>query len=391
MKTAILASVAILALSLSTGAEAYVSPISSKGDNADVKQEQAREGAKRGGGQVRRGGHGAHRPQVNVRGNHARRGHNWGARVQGRWHAGHRAPGGWQGYQRPFVGYQLPRYWVNPSYYIVNYSNYGFQAPQQGYQWVRYYDDAVLTDPRGYVVQAQPNVQWENYGDSYADAEYGESVVVDDNMAWEEDGSVYAGNGPTPAPYGTTYEEPAYVYQPVSNSPTPNPCDAPYQSSGQVFDRSGRADCVTGGKGKGYAKGYTKGAQVEQKQVYVTTTQPQYQPQYQPAPQPVYQPAPQRPHPNYQPVPPQQGGHMVMQPAYYPVQQPMYYMVYPQAQQTQPMTTTVVVNAGGSYGGSYTETTTTVTETEYYETTPKKKRHVKRKAAAKPKPSCRCN
>ena len=386
MKTAILAGVAITALSLSTGANAFVQ----QGKNADVMQEQAREGAKRGGGHVRTG-HGVHRPQVQMRGH--RGGHNWGPRVQGRWHAGHRAPGGWRGYQRPFVGYQLPRYWVNPSYYIVNYANYGFQAPQQGYQWVRYYDDAVLTDPRGYVVQAQPNVQWEQYGDTYADAEYGESVMVEDGMTWEEDGSVYAGNGPTPAPYGTTYDEPAYAQPVFSNSPSVDPCDAPYPSSGQVYDRSGRAGCATSGKGKGYSKGYTKGGQVEYKEVYVTTTQPTYQPA--PQPQATYYPAPQPPHPNYQPVPPhhggqQHGGQMVMQPAYYPVQQPMYYVVYPQAQQTQPMTTTVVVNAGGG-GGSYTETTTTVTETEYYTVTPKKKRYVKAKAKPKAKPSCRCS
>ncbi len=381
MKTAILAGVAVLALSVSTGADAFVS----NGKNTDVMQEQAREGSR--GGHVR-GGQGAHRPQVQMRGNHQRRGHNWGPRVQGRWHAGHRAPGGWQGYQRPFVGYQLPRYWVNPSYYIVNYSNYGFQAPQQGYQWVRYYDDAVLTDPRGYVVQAQPNVQWENYGDSYADAEYGESVVVEDDMAWEEDGSVYAGTGPTPAPYGTTYDEPAYTYQPVSNAPSNDPCDAPYQSSGQVYDRSGRAGCGTSGKGKGYSKG-VQPEYVEYKEVHVTTSQPQAT--YYPAPQPQqhYRPAP--PHHNGQQHGGQQhGGQMVMQPAYYPVQQPMYYVVYPQAQQTQPMTTTVVVNAGGG-GGSYTETTTTVTETEYYTVAPKKKRYVKAKAKPKAKPSCRCS
>jgi Ni/Co efflux regulator RcnB len=380
MKTAILAGVAVLALSLSTGAGAVVQ----QGKTSGVMQEQAREGAKRTGGHMR-GGHGAHRPQVKMGGNQHRRGHNWGSRVQGRWHAGHRAPGGWNSYQRPFVGYQLPRYWVNPSYYIVNYSNYGFQAPQQGYQWVRYYNDAVLTDPRGYVVQAQPNVQWENYGDTYADAEYGESVMVDDNMTWEEDGSVYAGNGPTPAPYGTTYEEPAYVYQPVSNAPSNDPCDAPYQSSGQVYDRSGRADCATSGKGKGYSKSYAKGAQVDNSPVYVTAPQPQYQPA--PQPQATYYPAPQQ-QPQYRPAPQQHNGQMVMQPAYYPVQQPMYYMVYPQAQQTQPASTTVIVNAGGG-GGSYTETTTTVTETEYYRPAPKKKRHVK--ARAKAKPSCRCS
>lgn len=385
MKIAILASAAVLALTVTPAAEAFVQ----QDHSSPTMQEQSRNGAKQHA-MPKRGGHSAYRPQVKMRGNKHRGGHNWGPRVQGRWHAGMRAPGGWGSYQRPYIGFQLPRYWVNPSYYIVNYANYGFQAPQPGYQWVRYYDDAVMMDPRGSVVYAQPNVQWEQYGDSYADAEYGESVYVDDSITWEEDGSVYAGNGPTPAPYGTTYQEPSYTYQPVSNAPAYDPCDAPYSANGQVYDRSGRGDCATGGKG--YAKGYSKGAEVHYSKQVVVETAPQ--PVYTPAPQATYYPAPQpqpayrpAPQPAPRPAPVQHQGHVMMQPAYYPVQQPMYYMVYPQVQQTQPMATTVVVNAGG--GGYVTETTTTVTETEYYTAAPKKKRYVKRKA--KPKPSCRCS
>ena len=54
---------------------------------------------------------------------------NWGPRSNGRWFAGARAPGGWNGYRRPFVGYALPSYWVNPTYYVGNYSTYGFSRP----------------------------------------------------------------------------------------------------------------------------------------------------------------------------------------------------------------------------------------------------------------------
>jgi hypothetical protein len=36
-------------------------------------------------------------------------GHRWGPRQNGRWYASWRAPGGWNGYQRPVYGYVLPR------------------------------------------------------------------------------------------------------------------------------------------------------------------------------------------------------------------------------------------------------------------------------------------
>ena len=34
---------------------------------------------------------------------------------------------------------------------ISNFDAYGLYAPITGYGWSRYYDDAVLTDQRGYV------------------------------------------------------------------------------------------------------------------------------------------------------------------------------------------------------------------------------------------------
>ncbi len=97
-------------------------------------------------------------------------GQNWGGHHQGRWIGGWRAPGGWGAYRRPVVGYMLPRYWVNPSFYISNYGMYGFSRPAVGYGWSRYYDDAVLTDRYGRVSDTVYGYNWDQYG---AQADYG--------------------------------------------------------------------------------------------------------------------------------------------------------------------------------------------------------------------------
>lgn len=79
---------------------------------------------------------------------------------RGRWHGGRNAPGGYKSYRRPYRGFILPSYWVNPSFFIGSYSSYGLRAPTYGYNWSRYYDDAVLTDNRGYVYDTVTNVPW---------------------------------------------------------------------------------------------------------------------------------------------------------------------------------------------------------------------------------------
>lgn len=98
-------------------------------------------------------------------------GNRWGPRQNGRWYAGWRAPGGWNAYRRPVYGYILPRYWVQPRYYISNYSSYGLPAPVTGYGWSRYYDDAVMTDRYGRVYDTRSNVDWDRYDGGYADDE----------------------------------------------------------------------------------------------------------------------------------------------------------------------------------------------------------------------------
>lgn len=96
-------------------------------------------------------------------------GHRWGNRIGGRWWAGVRAPGGWGAYRRPVSGFVLPSYWMNRNFYLPNYSLYGLYQPQQGHVWSRYYDDAVLFDQRGRVVDSRRGIDWASYEGGYDD------------------------------------------------------------------------------------------------------------------------------------------------------------------------------------------------------------------------------
>lgn len=93
----------------------------------------------------------------------------WGSKVGGRWWGGANAPGGWASYRAPYRGYVLPRYWVAPRFYVSDWNTYGFAAPGAGQYWSRYYDDAVLIDGRGQVVDTRPGVDWDRYDGGYRD------------------------------------------------------------------------------------------------------------------------------------------------------------------------------------------------------------------------------
>ncbi len=177
---------------------------------------------RRGGGDVVGPRPGSHGPSIGgpgIGGNH-----RWGHRISGRWFAGFYAPGGWNGYRAPMRGYTLPTYWVQPSYRISNFPTYGLYAPQTGYGWSRYYDDAVLTDSRGYVQDHRSNIPWDRYEGGYAPGEYSEPdfgpAMGADRGVYYGDERVYsgAGNPPPPAPHvvyqqGTgqpDYRQPGY-------------------------------------------------------------------------------------------------------------------------------------------------------------------------------------
>lgn len=106
----------------------------------------------------------------------------FGQKYQGRWVGGWQAPGGWSAYRRPYRGYVLPSYWISPSFYIGNWSSYGFSAPSTGYGWSRYYDDAVLTDRYGRVVDYVPGYNWDRTATrsrSYDEADYDYAAYPD--------------------------------------------------------------------------------------------------------------------------------------------------------------------------------------------------------------------
>jgi hypothetical protein len=340
--------------------------------------------------------------------------HRWGHRMGGRWFVGFHAPGGWGGYRVPNRGYVLPTYWINPSYRIVNYPQYGLYAPQTGYGWTRYYDDAVLSDSRGHVQDYRSNIPWDRYeggyapGD-YAEPQYGPAMGADRGVYYGDDrvySNDYDYDTPPEVEYRSGTGEQDYREQdygaPYANAgypPAPMPAQA-YQSRygferyerclkergiaggliggivGAVIGNrvAGRGDRTIGTILGGVAGGVA-GVSIEKAankckkhlprddRYYSGNGYPQQGQGYPPPPPPQYYPPQQQPYPY-----PQQGGGYYHQGWYYPA----------------PVVTTVTIMPAVT-------TTTTVTEEVYYETVavPAKKKVV-RKWKPKPKPRCVC-
>lgn len=128
----------------------------------------------------------------------------------GRHHAGFRPRPGFHGiphtdvYRRPHRGFILPRYWVQPTFYLNNFGSYGLTAPSNGYYWSRYYDDAVLTDNRGYVQDYRSGIDWDasyddggpDRTDDYREPDYAPSMRPDANAYdWNDDVAFAAPDG----------------------------------------------------------------------------------------------------------------------------------------------------------------------------------------------------
>ena len=118
--------------------------------------------------------------------------HRWGGDRDGRWEGGWNAPGGWGAYRRPAQGWTLPRYWWAPEFVVVDYWTYDLAEPMRGDRWVRYYDDAVLVDRHGEVIDWVEGVDWIDAGGQY---------YADDRDGYYED---YAEG------YGADYAPPGY-------------------------------------------------------------------------------------------------------------------------------------------------------------------------------------
>ncbi len=145
-------------------------------------------------GHANKGYRGMHRKKRgHVNKGHANRGHyNRGGH---RYNDGHKVRMGRvknrHGYQRPHRGFQLPRTYIQPSFFIGSFGRYGLSQPSYGYGWSRYYDDAVLTDRRGVVHDTRYNVDWDRYNQGYNDG-YHDGQATYDNSVFMNDDRVLA-------------------------------------------------------------------------------------------------------------------------------------------------------------------------------------------------------
>lgn len=126
-------------------------------------------------------------------------------------------------------GFIMPPYWMEPQFDVRDWDDYGFAAPTPDERWIRYYDQALLVDRYGRVIDVRHDVDWEEHreawahdprgvpvyvgdGDFYPDAEdyayvegYGEEAYADEGYYEDEYDHAYGGTGYPPYGYGYGY------------------------------------------------------------------------------------------------------------------------------------------------------------------------------------------
>ena len=301
----------------------------------------------------------------------AQRTSRWGSKIGGRWWGGANAPGGWAGYRRPHRGWAVPSYWNAPRFYVADWSNYGLAQPPQGYNWARYYDDAVLIDSRGSVYDTASDIDWDRAdGGGYA------SISPRDYAAND---TVYA--GPGDRGYVAPYEDRPAPRRDTGVGGAAIGAVAGGVAGNVIAGRGYRLGGTLIGAGVGAAAGYA-----------IDKTEDRGRRAAPPPPRPVsgygagYAPPPayatDYPSPayanDYPPPPPANAvGY----------RQPRAYTVAPGGTWTSPDgATTVTTTSGSAYpAGSTTvlvqsvPVTTTTTTTEYYDAAPYPRRKLRRR------------
>lgn len=303
---------------------------------------------------------------------HAQRTSRWGSKIGGRWWGGANAPGGWAGYRRPHRGWAVPSYWNAPRFYIGDWSNYGLARPPVGYNWARYYDDAVLIDSRGSVYDTASDIDWDRAdGGGYA------AISPRDYAAND---SVYA--GPGDRGYVPPYEDRPAPRRDNGLGGAAIGAVAGGVAGNVIGGRGNRLGGTLIGAGVGAAAGYAIDKNEDRNRRAPPPPPPPPVPGYGAgyAPPPAYADdyAPPAYAGDYPPPPPPYD-------AGYP--QPRSYTVAPGGTWTSPDgVTTVTTTSGGAYpAGSTTvvvqsvPVTTTTTTTEYYETVPYPRRKLRRR------------
>ena len=167
--------------------------------------------------------------RVHVRnGDRVRVRHHSGSRMGMRGHHGFK---NYSNYRRIDRGFFLPQPWWGQGYHIQNYSMYGLPHPIGGGRWVRYYDDALMVDAGGRVLDGRYGMAWDEWQDQWTYDDRGVPVYAgdgdfypgDEDYAWVEgrdggyaEGEVYGhgeGHAYGGCPQSCAYPPaPAYPY-----------------------------------------------------------------------------------------------------------------------------------------------------------------------------------
>jgi hypothetical protein len=65
------------------------------------------------------------------------------------------------GYHEPRRGAGIGDIWRDPAYAVNDWQAWGLTPPGPGMHWLRYYDDAVLVDGSGHVVDSRQGMAWD--------------------------------------------------------------------------------------------------------------------------------------------------------------------------------------------------------------------------------------
>jgi Ni/Co efflux regulator RcnB len=112
--------------------------------------------------------------------------------------------GGHGRYSRIEPGHRVPGYWMDRRFGIQDYGRYGLYQPMYGGRWVRYYDDALLVDPYGQVIDGEYGMRWDQHGRDWRHDERGIPEYAgtdgyypdDEDYALGEDDYEHGGYGP---------------------------------------------------------------------------------------------------------------------------------------------------------------------------------------------------
>jgi hypothetical protein len=139
----------------------------------------------------------------------------------------HQGVRNFSGYRRLDRGLVLPQPWWGPQYQIGNWSMYGLSQPVPGGRWVRYYDDALMVDGHGRVMDGRWGMSWDQWQDQWDYDERGVPVYVgngdfypgEEDYAWVDEGRggygydqrhAYGYGAPCTQTCTTTYVHPYY-------------------------------------------------------------------------------------------------------------------------------------------------------------------------------------